>query len=118
MKFNEMYSLVDIFNKNNKETACVHKIIKNNWLCSFLEKEFGYDTAESIATILFPDEKQSFKVTKKEILDSFKEFYKTIFIIAIRGDTTQNKECVDFANELIKNFGKELVYKYFYNLCL
>lgn len=116
MKFNEMNSIIDIFNKNNKETACVHRVIKNNWLSYFLENKLGFDKAESVAIILFPDGKQSFKVTKKELFDSFKELYKTLFAIVIGGDTTQSKECIDFANNLIKEFGEELVHKYFYNL--
>lgn len=66
--------------------------------------------------ILFPDEKQSFKVTKKELFDSFKEFYIAMFAIVIGGDTTQSKECIDLANTLIKSFGEELVHKYFHNL--
>lgn len=118
MTLSEMYNVVDIFNKK-EETANVHRVIKNNWLAYFLEKRLGFEYAEACAMLLFPDEKQSFRcVTKKYVLDSFKQLLKAMFAISIRGDKTQPKECIDFTNHIIEEFGEELVYKYFYQIVM
>lgn len=116
MTLSEMYNAVDIFNKN-EETANVHRVIKNNWLAYFLEKHLGFEYAEVCSMLLFPDENKTFRtVTKKQLIDSFKELYKTMFAIVIGQDKTQPKEAIDFANHIIEKFGEELVHKYFWQI--